>query len=510
MNCSFRPNRLLPFSIFRWRSFLLVVALLASPDGRPFALLGPFESWQVGYIGYNVHGTDVGAPKNLGEEFRWNIPVVTYGFDRNFIDFFGDEGIHAVNAAFDILNQLPPASRLDLNNYSFDTRRVNLHAQTNNLIDLKSTVLSLVLEQIGLAASERYVWTLRDKKIVNLPNGQYQTNYLVLNRNFDPLSWDFSAVVNGTRLTYDILEFQPPFFFGDAVERVTPPNVSVFTVVGFATGPAQPAPGIFLTNLTRDDVGGIRYLLHPSNQNFEPVVSGPLDSTDPFTSPVQNALRPGVDKIQFQPITDSWQTDPGWRRTNSWTDSFYVNGALQRQSLARAISSPDIIFSAADTGVLVDSTSPALFTRSNPNWSSVSQFPFLSGPGIINPGALITLNKLGGSRFNTFPGFTDEASSTVLSQPPRWASFDSGLNVVVFPRSSSPSAPVLSVLSAGLLSGSILGLSGAATSRFEVQISTNLQNWFATGSILSATNSFTAPVPLSEKAAFFRAIAIGP
>src|SRR5438105_4191164 len=110
------------------RHLALVCLLFALPQAFGFALLGPFESWQVPAIGYNTLGNDAGGPKNLGEEYRWNIPTIRYAFDASFIDYFGDHGVQAVNAAIQILNDLPPASQLDPAAYPADTRRLNLRA----------------------------------------------------------------------------------------------------------------------------------------------------------------------------------------------------------------------------------------------------------------------------------------------------------------------------------------------------------------------------------------------
>jgi len=58
-------------------------------------------------IGYNTFNSDIGAPMNLGEEYRWNIRTVTYGFDESFLNYFGQKGVDAVNQAFAIFNGLP-------------------------------------------------------------------------------------------------------------------------------------------------------------------------------------------------------------------------------------------------------------------------------------------------------------------------------------------------------------------------------------------------------------------
>src|SRR5271166_4006249 len=75
-----------------------------------FALLGPFnEAYQVGDIGYNLPG-DIGAPKNLGEEYRRNTPVMYYACDANFTDYFGSNGVAAVDSAMAVLNAVTNVS----------------------------------------------------------------------------------------------------------------------------------------------------------------------------------------------------------------------------------------------------------------------------------------------------------------------------------------------------------------------------------------------------------------
>src|SRR4051812_9593361 len=190
----------------------VLLILVASRPGLAFSLIGPFEAWQVAGIGYNPNGQDIAAPKNLGEEYRWNVPVITYGFDAAFINYFGTNGMAAVDDAFAILNSLPDLSSLspDLREFPLndpatgapttfrDARRVNLRALADNLVDMKSTTLSLVLELSGLANSERWVWALRDRKTDPSP----ATNYFTIMRNFDPVTLFPSKYVNGNRYTY--------------------------------------------------------------------------------------------------------------------------------------------------------------------------------------------------------------------------------------------------------------------------------------------------------------------
>lgn len=183
-----------------WKSFVSVLLpLAATATSYGFALLGPFEPWQTPQLGYNPFGQDIGAPKDIDEEFRWNVPVITYGVDRAFIEYFGTNGVRAVTEAFTILNNLPAASRLDPNGFLGDPRRINVRAEAANVVDVKSTVLALVLEQLGLASPERYTWALRDRQISSLGiPAQQATNYLVIQRNFDPLTFEPSSYVNGS------------------------------------------------------------------------------------------------------------------------------------------------------------------------------------------------------------------------------------------------------------------------------------------------------------------------
>ncbi|MCX6915427.1 MAG: hypothetical protein NT167_20680 [Verrucomicrobia bacterium] len=156
---------------FNWQP-LLSVALLTSPvSGFAYSLLGPYADWMDIQKGYQLPG-DIGGPMNIGEGYRWNVPVVTYGFDRSFLDYFGSNGVVAVEGAIGILNALPPASSIILSNYPQAIWRVNYRAKATNLLDLKSATLFLLLEQMGLADPMRYAFCIRDYRLISSP-----TNY---------------------------------------------------------------------------------------------------------------------------------------------------------------------------------------------------------------------------------------------------------------------------------------------------------------------------------------------
>src|SRR5580658_6978709 len=93
-------------SIYRKITLILSVCALLSFSAKradAFALLGPYESWMQYTNGLRQPG-DIGGPMDIGNGYRWNVPVVTYGFDKSFLDFFGTNGVAAVEAAIQILN----------------------------------------------------------------------------------------------------------------------------------------------------------------------------------------------------------------------------------------------------------------------------------------------------------------------------------------------------------------------------------------------------------------------
>src|SRR6516162_5722686 len=91
------------------------------PAAFGFALLGPLnEAYQVPTIGYGF-GQDIGGPKNLGEFYRHNTPVMYYAADAAFWNYFGSNGVAAVDAAFGMFNGLNNVSSYssDLTEFPF-------------------------------------------------------------------------------------------------------------------------------------------------------------------------------------------------------------------------------------------------------------------------------------------------------------------------------------------------------------------------------------------------------
>jgi len=439
---------------FFQRTFLVLALAGAVNSASAFSLAGPFEDWQVEAIGYNIpNNADVSGPKNLGEEYRWNVKTITYGFDSSFLNYFGAKGTAAVMQAVAMLNNLTNVSQMssDLSEFPTDTRRVNYQASALGLLDMKTYSLAILLEELGLASPDRYAFTLRDTRVVNsVPQ------YLVIKRNFDPVTSVPSSYVNDALYTYYIGSFTLPVTFVDAVEVPVDPlaftHRAVVSISGGLWGRGAGFGG-FVTGLTRDDVAGLRYLYGKSgswrNLNIENLIPGttgsgqnsgdcpwcPVGGTNTVSTNtvVDLALRPGVDKITFQ--LAKYDSTFGFfiTVTNQYTDSYMTNGTLKTQTTQRVLTQPDILFSAEDLGLTADGF-PFIWRRSAPNWvnnDALNSQAALAGPGVILPQAVITFSKLGPYIFNYSPNFLDEAGG---NPGMLWGFFDGTTNApVVFP-----------------------------------------------------------------------------
>jgi hypothetical protein len=250
---------------------LWMVVALAAERAPGFSLLGPYQTYHTTEMFYR--NGDVGGPHNLGEEFRRNTPVLYYTYDETFLNFFGASGVAAVEEAIAMLNSITNLSSYstDLSEFPMETTAFNYKAQALGLTDLKSRVLNTLIEQLGLADAERYVWTLRDRDPI--PGSSCPImEYLVIQRNYDPVTsaldqLQTSSYVNGTYYSYYILELCNGTFQSDAVEFPVDPLANSFTSVSGHYN--QLSVGGYYTGLTRDDVAGLRYLMRTNNINIE-------------------------------------------------------------------------------------------------------------------------------------------------------------------------------------------------------------------------------------------------
>ena len=440
---------------------------------RAFTLGGPFASWQQSAIGYQLSVDDLSGPMNISEEYRVNMPVLNYAFDATFLNYFGSQGETAINQVFDILNAVPTTDDINLNDFPLQAKGPeNFTARNLNLLDMKSWTLGLMVAQLGLGAPERFTWCLRDRVVIA---GTGTTNYLVIQRNFDPVQPRVPThVVNGIPFTYTVFDPVPTtnMFSGsvvgtyaDAVEVALDPTVSDFASLG---GIESPDPfrrnnlsfGEYYTGFTRDDMASWRYLYAANNFNIEdpptgvtlssnsisggsPFLSFPGASNSLSTNPlVTTALRPGMEKIGFERVVFDSLVGTTLDVTNEYLDVYITNGTFFEQLLERAQTEPDILFRAEDLGQ--DATgAPLASTRTDPSgsWNDNSSINSvggggggeLFGPGVIEPEIEITFNRLGPHRFNILPFFVDESQSVAGFA---WAHFDTANIFAIFPNGS--------------------------------------------------------------------------
>jgi len=284
---------------------ILWVLLLASglQNSWAFSVSGPSgnggDAWQIPANGYGA----LKAPKNLGEEYRRNTPVMYYAFDQNFLDYFGPEGASAIDNAYVVLNALTNVDSYSklLSEFPLNSRHKNFQAQALGILDLKSYTLGMMTEQLGLANPIQYSWILHDRFHVGSIPCPVGMEYLVVQRNFDYFSTPLnqlqsSAYVNNILYTYYILEdCGPPDPLAVTVPYSVDPLADTYSPVAAWV---QDYPGLdidlpywgdYYTGLTRDDVAGFRYLLSTNNINWE---TPSADSLTVVTNTLEQDLFP--------------------------------------------------------------------------------------------------------------------------------------------------------------------------------------------------------------------------
>ncbi len=417
-----------------------------------FSLVGPLAAWQTPRLGYAIGVPFAGGPMDIGEEYRFNIPVVYYGFTSDFLNYFGQKGVDEIDKAFKIINEVPEASKINLDDFPFTSQRMNHRAAALGLIDLKSTTLSLMMTELGLGDPVRFVYTLRSRWIA--PGGN-PTNFYVIRRNFDPVTWRATSYINGQLWTYplvtDVNESES-FVFTDTVD---PLAFSGLMNAPVASGRSSGMLlfGGFWTGLTRDDVGGLRYLYRGKNYNVENIPTntlasaggGPWGPPPGTTNTVTNAfgsnvvvniaLRPGKEKIKFKKVNNDSTLGFFVPFTNNYPDVYITNGVPFTQYIDRAVTIPDILFDVADLqgGDATDAITGIAYVQAV--WSNNDANNGIAGhlgPGVVEPGLTITFNGIGEMFWNIYPNFLSETSAGLVGF--WWGSFDGTTNApVVYP-----------------------------------------------------------------------------
>jgi hypothetical protein len=266
-----------------------------------------------------ANGTNRVVVNNLGEEYRWNSPVITYTYDESFLNYFGSNGVVAIEKAMGILNAIPPASTIATNyppssanennlwNYPVRPDRFHPRAYNDRILDIKSYALAELFGFMGLGNPEDSAFQLEFGSVTL--------------RNWDPISYGPSKYVNGTLLSWVVL--------GATNAQPFPIDVTkpIITLAGTIDNRVPRLDeGKYLVAPTRDDIGGYRYLYRKDNFNMEPL--------PPFTYQVMtnepNLTNPAIFSIDLRWFCKESRTNTpaSFRQfvaTNQWWGSVVTN-----------------------------------------------------------------------------------------------------------------------------------------------------------------------------------------
>jgi hypothetical protein len=453
----------------------------------------------------------------LEEEYRWNVPVVTYGFDQSFLDYFGQPGVVAVEAAIQIINDLPPASNMVLTNYAVDTKRMNPAAAGAQLYDLEATALPLLLEQLGLTSPSRYIWSLR--RWDPILAGQWDRlseqdliskgfiPYYCEKRNYDPISLEASSYVNENLFSFQLIVFGPNHDQGFIGYYLLDPYSESLSAIC----DADPYPGLYYTGLTRDDVGGLLYLLNRTNINVETLDETTSPAPGNTNALVRTAPRPGVEKITFvRHNTNSFGEFVAM--TNQFADIYFINGIQATQSVQRVTTRPDFVFSAKDMGFELSKDwqgNPALNLANSQrtgvtHWINNCELNTNSmgaGPGVIHGPVQITFQTLG--KYLSAAGSVTNRAVYLWD----WADISGPTNRVYLSgnqtnvTSLTLSTRTFATNGIPTLEWMVLGHQG---SNYRIDISTNLTDWNFAGIVTNTNGIFIFQHAADQPAQYFR------
>ena len=233
---------------------------------------------------------------------------MTYSFDSSFVQYFGLEGMAAVEEAFGVVNdffkndQYQGMSALDLQQHGFAgnyaTWWVNQTAANAQIIDLKSITLGMVVNHLGLGNPHRYAFSVR-RAATN--QAGTQINFNVRLKNYDPITYQQSDTINGVKYSYRLIHDAPPSpgigttptfvdteeFTSDTSENAWSAVAGILdafygnTAIYWTDVPTRFGFGVYYDGsvakggqyharhaLTYDDAGGLKYLYRTNNYVF--------------------------------------------------------------------------------------------------------------------------------------------------------------------------------------------------------------------------------------------------
>ena len=224
---------------------IIALAALVIP-ANAFVLMGPSDPWMgpapggvnnqfppyseltlqwhnqsSGVASANVGDTLYGTPKDKFRFFRLNTPYLTYGFHESFVQYFGAEGVEAIDDAMRVINDffIPEdgsyrgMSELDLIKHGFSgnfaTWWRNQTAANQNLIDLKSLTLGIVVNRLGLGNPHRYAFTAYGVDTTTTAT-TFQAIFRTKLNNYDPLTLEETDRINDIQYSYRLIHDRPP------------------------------------------------------------------------------------------------------------------------------------------------------------------------------------------------------------------------------------------------------------------------------------------------------------
>ncbi|MBR89937.1 MAG: hypothetical protein CMO66_01505 [Verrucomicrobiales bacterium] len=292
----------------------IVAAMLlwnSMPSAQAFVLMGPANTNEVATFNYT---SEMGAPKGINREFkrffRWNIPSFVYSFDASFVNYFGIEGMDAIHDAFRVMNDFfvnedyDGVSQMDLAKHGFSgnysTWWVNTTAQNAQIIDIKSIMLGMLVNQLGIGNPHRWAFSITGTR------ANITTNRLIFEtrlRNYDPITWRETDIINGVKYSYRLVHDAqtnsvgqlPAFNVADMEEFTTDTSGNAWSSVAAITDAFYGDTALYWTDtpsrfnfgvyydgmnamggqfrprhaLTYDDAGGFKYLYATNNYIFE-------------------------------------------------------------------------------------------------------------------------------------------------------------------------------------------------------------------------------------------------
>jgi hypothetical protein len=298
-----------------------ILLFLTVGAARGFVMIGPITMPAeavavVGGANVSLNITDdLGGPKEIDRFYRWNVPDLTYSFDDSFVRYFGLEGVNAVNDAVGVMNDFfEPAdgsykgvTSMDFARdgfvSNFNTTWLNTTAQNQQIIDLKSLVLGMLVNQMGIGNPHRYAFTTRS---ISQNGTGTEWSFNVRLNNFDPLTLMPTDVINGVTYSYRLIHDAAPRAGGapagaeiptfvDMEEFTTDTSGNAWTAVSGIVDAFYGNTAIYWTDsptlfdfgvyydgqnamggqyqprhaLTYDDAGGLKYLYNTNNIVWE-------------------------------------------------------------------------------------------------------------------------------------------------------------------------------------------------------------------------------------------------